>query len=137
MSVANGQKSNYLAAAMIGHVIGKSTFTAPTDFYLALTTIAPLPSDTGSTITEVAYTSYARLHLTAASFTAVTANAVSNSAALTFVTPGATGATANGWALCDAASAGNVLYSGPLAALVIVSGIAPSIPAGYFVLGES
>ena len=131
-------KSNYLAAAMIGHVIGKSTFTAPTDFYLALCTIAPLASDTGSTITEVAYTNYVRLHKTAADFSAVVANAVSNSAQWTFATPGATGATAYGWALCDASSAGNVLYFDAFPSpLVIVSGIAPFVPANQFVLMES
>lgn len=130
-------KSNYLSAAMIGHVIGKSTFTAPTDFYVALCKIAPLASDTGSTISEVTYTNYVRLHLTAASFTAVTANAVSNSAQLTFATPGTNGDVAYGWALCDAATLGNVLYFDALSALPIQPGVAPTIPANMLSIGES
>lgn len=122
---------------MIGHVMGKSTYTAPANYYVALCKIAPLASDTGSTISEVTYTNYTRLTLSSASFTAVISNAVSNAAQLTFATPGATGDVAYGWAICDAATLGNVLYFDALAALPILPGVAPVIPANMLSIGES
>lgn len=130
-------KSNFLSTQIIGHVFGKSTYTAPAQYFVALCKIAPLASDTGSTISEVAYTNYARFAMTSANFTAVTANAVSNSAQLAFATPGATGDVAYGWAICDAATLGNVLYFDALAALPILPGVAPIIPANMLSIGES
>lgn len=130
-------KSNYLAAAMIGHVIGKSTFSAPAHYYIALCRVAPLATDTGSTITESTYTNYARVLKNTADFTAISANATSNVAEIDFPTPGVTGDTVYGWALCDAATLGQVLYFGPLAALPVTPGFPPFIPIGALVLGES
>ena len=130
-------KSNYLATALIGHVFAKSTYTPPAHYYIALCKIAPLASDTGSTITESTYTSYARVLKNTADFTAVSANAVSNVAEIDFPVPGASGDTVYGFAVLDAATLGNVLYFGPLAALPVTPGFAPFLPAGALVLGES
>jgi hypothetical protein len=131
-------KSTYLSNALLGHVFGKSTYTKPTHYYLCLTTVVPISSDTGSTITEVGYTNYVRLLKDTADFSAVSAQAISNTAAFTFATCGASGATARGWAVCDAASVGNMLWYGTLTdAVVIATGDAPKFDAAAFVIGES
>lgn len=55
-----GAKSLYLAKEILDHVFGAATYTPPASVWLALLTVRPLMSDTGSTITEANYTSYAR-----------------------------------------------------------------------------
>lgn len=130
-------KSNFLSTQLLEHILGQVTYIPPSTYYLALCKVAPLASNTGSTITEVTYTNYVRLAVLASAFAAVAAQSSSNSAPLTFATPGTTGDTAYGWALCDASSGGNVHYYGPLPATVITPGIAPFIPAGALVLAES
>lgn len=130
-------KSNFLATAILGHEFGKSTYTVPAHFYACLCKIAPLATDTGSTITESTYTGYARVLLNTSDFTAISGNSLSNVAQVTFPTPGLTGDTLLGWALCDASSGGNMLWCGPLAALPATPGFAPFIPAGALVFSES
>ena len=119
-------------------MLAKSTYTAPAGYYVALTKTLPTAADTGSTISETTYTNYARLLTHTADYTAITGQASSNVNPLSFAAPGTTGDTVNGWALCDAATGGNMLYYGPLAAVVIAaSGTAPSIGAGGLTLAES
>jgi hypothetical protein len=131
-------KSTYLSSALIGHVMGKSTYTAPATYYVCLCTILPLASDTGSTLHEVGYTGYVRRSFTSASLGAVSGAAVSSVVDLAFATCGATGATAVAFAVCDASTAGNLLYFGVLpASLAIATGQIPTVPAGLLTLGES
>jgi hypothetical protein len=123
--------SNFLATAIIGHIWGKSTFTPATTWYAALCKTAPSASDTGSTISESNYTNYVRKSFVGTDLSAVIARTVSSVNTLTFAAPGASGDTVNGFAICDAATLGNMLYFGTLPTTVIpANGTAPSIPSG-------
>jgi hypothetical protein len=130
-------KSTYLANQLLGHVFGKSTFTAPTAFYFCLLKVAALPSNTGSTLVEVAYSSYVRLQKHTGDMSAVAAQTISNAGPFTWAPCGATGDTAVAWAVCDALTGGNVLYYGVLTApLVIATGDVPTVDAAALTFAE-
>lgn len=94
----------------------RANLTAPAATYIALHTAAPNDTSGGS---EATYTSYARQAITAVmseSFVDAGSGEIkvtaTNNTAITF--PASTGAdqTVTHWALWDAASGGNLLYSG-------------------------
>lgn len=123
--------SNYLEQKFLDHLFGKSTFTAPSNIYVALCSAAPGDTDTGSTITEVNYTGYARVQTSPSDWNAWASGIIDNLNAITF--PKATGgsATATHFALVDASSGGNLLIWAPLnSSLAISNNIQPSFPAG-------
>lgn len=98
------EMSNYLENALINGTIRGSTFTAPTNVYVALYTSDPTDADTG---TEVSGGSYARQIVT---FGAPSNGVSASNADVTF--PQATGSWGTvGWiGLRDAVSGGNLLY---------------------------
>lgn len=98
------EMSNYLENALINGTIRGSTFTAPTNVYVALYTSDPTDADTG---TEVSGGSYARQIVT---FGAPSNGVSVSNADVTF--PQATGSWGTvGWiGLRDAVSGGNLLY---------------------------
>lgn len=111
-----GSKSDYLEAALLNHVLGGTVFTPPATIYLALYTATP--SDAGGG-TEVTGGSYARVAITnnstnwpAATGTSPTTK--TSGAAFTFPAATADWGTIVAFGLFDAASAGNLLYWGPL-----------------------
>lgn len=105
--------------------------------YLALLTADP--TDAGTLTSEISGGSYARVD-TATNWAAAASGAVSNNATLTF--PTATADWADGspdqvayWALCDAASAGNVVLSGSFTtARTVLSGDTFSIASGQLTI---
>lgn len=99
--------SNYLEAALLNHVLRNSAYTSPTTVYLSCHTANP--AETGAN--EVTGGSYARQ---AIAFDAPVGNVVSNSAQIEFTGMPAT--TVTHLALWDAASAGNCLWDGAMAA---------------------
>ncbi len=131
-------KSNFLSNALLSHVWGKGAYAVPANYYFCLLKVAALPSDTGTTITEVAYTNYVRLLKASAAMSAVAAQTISNAATFTWATCGAAGDTAVGFAVCDAAALGNLLYYGLLAApLIIATGDPPTVDAAALTVTES
>lgn len=91
----------------------------------------PDDDQTGTTINEVGYTSYARKVTAGADWDAAASGTLSNATELAF--PAATGgsATATHFALVDAATVGNLLCYGVLTtALPIVSGVTPKFAIG-------
>ncbi len=125
--------SNYLAGKLLDYVLKGTAFSSPT-LYAALTTTVPTQTDTGSTILEVAYTSYVRVSVPGSSINAATliSGLMSsvNGTAINFPTSTGTPQTALGFALCDALTVGNLLYFGPLTqSLAIFSGSPVVIPA--------
>lgn len=105
--------SNYLEEQILTHLFRTSTFTKPSTIYIAACTAAPTDTDTGSTITEPAGGSYARVQLNPldANWTdpsAGTQGETDNAAAITF--PEATGSwgTITHVAIVDAATNGNL-----------------------------
>lgn len=102
-----GSASNYLENKLIDHSLGTTTFTKPTSVYLALYTVSP--SDSGSG-TEATGGSYVRKVIT---FSASSSGSTSNNTSITFSTM----PTANivAIAILDALTAGNQLYWATLA----------------------
>lgn len=92
-------------------------YTAPT--YLALVTVAVTETMTGSTITEAAYTGYARKSISAADMGPAAAGAKSNTVQQQFAACTAGSATVIGWSLCTASTAGQVIVYGTATSTVI------------------
>jgi hypothetical protein len=127
--------SNYLQAKLADHTVGKTAFTMPTNVYVTLCTAAPTDASTGTTITEAAYTSYARVQTSGTDWNAYAADLLDNANVITF--PAATGGseTITHFCLCDASTAGNMLIYGTLdASLAVSTGITPSFAANALTL---
>ena len=133
--------SKYLAKAIYDATLNgtRSNVTAATNVYIALHTAAP-NDDTGGN--ETTYTNYARVNIGAGVFTVsdtgvapeVTYTATSNTD-VTFPDCGATGATISHWAIWDASTAGNLLYSGAFtSSRTIVTGDVVVIKSGQLIL---
>lgn len=116
--------SQYGMSHLIDHIDGKTSFTMPTTVALALATAAPTSTTTGATITEAAYTGYARVTIAGAGFNAATAATPSvstNASTITFGNCTAGTSTLLGFMLADSATggAGNSLWYGTLTSTVI------------------
>lgn len=98
------EMSNYLEDALINGTLRGSTFTAPTNVYVALYTTDPTDADTG---TEVSGGSYARQIVT---FGAPSNGVSTSNADVTFPTATASWGTVAYIGLRDASSGGNLLY---------------------------
>lgn len=112
----SGQLSSFAEQTVLNHITGEDNASwpnlAPT--FLALCTVTPTSSMTGSTITEATYTGYARASMAntiwgAASGTAP-ASAANSNTAITFAACTASTSTIIGLAACTASTVGNVLY---------------------------
>jgi hypothetical protein len=105
----------------------------PAGSYLCLCSTVPTSTSTGSTIVELSYTGYARLSM-AGNWTAATAATPSvgtNTAQASFAACTAGTGTAIGFALCDASSAGNMIWWGTLTSVTISTTQTPAtIAAG-------
>ncbi len=132
----SGSKSNYLSKKVLEEYFGGVTFGAAATLYLALCTVLPDDTSTGSTITETDYASYARTAITNDqstgwnAATGTTTATVTNKTAITC--PTATGASTNplvGIAIVDAASAGNIYVWASITSTAIASGDTPKINA--------
>lgn len=111
-----GSLSDYLEGKLMDHILGNTAFTAPATVHMALFTVSP--SDTGGG-TEVSGGSYARVAITnnTTNWPNFSAGLKSSGTAINFPTPTADWGTVVAWGLFDAASAGNLLFWGPLGGL--------------------
>lgn len=110
--------SDYLENKVLDHIFNDGAYTAPSP-YLALCTTVPTDASTGSNIVEANYTGYARLAIAASDMSAAASGSKTNSAALTFAACTSGSSTIIGWAICDAATVGNVLCWGTATSTVI------------------
>lgn len=123
---------NNTNSSLIGDATGLRGSSAAGSLYVSLHTADPGEAGSQST-SEAGYTSYARVAVarTAGGWT-VAANAVSNTAAITF--PAATGGSSlvtHFGVGTDPSGAGKLLYKGALTPnITVTSGITPQIPAG-------
>jgi hypothetical protein len=122
----SGTYSNYIETHVLEYVTGKTaTAFTVTPVFLALCTVVPDSSKTGTTITEASYTGYARASLNAAAWSAAVnggagaASSQANSGTITFAACTAGSSTIIGWALCDASTVGNMLAWGSCTSTVI------------------
>lgn len=131
--------SNTYEADVLDTLVGNTPTNAAAGAarYLALFTADP--TDAGTQTSEISGGSYARVD-TASSWAAASSGSVATNAAITF--PTATADWADGspnqvayWALCDAASAGNIVWSGAFTtARTVLSGDTFSIASGSLTL---
>lgn len=114
--------TNAFQKVVLDHVMGKSSFTMPTNWYVGLMTTAP--NDTGTGFTEVSTGSYARVTVAAASWNAATAGeptVADNTSTITFPTATADWGTIVAFGLWDATSSGNLRMWGTISPSKVVS----------------
>jgi len=130
-------KSDYLENALQRHMAGIAAFTAPATWHVALFTTSPNDAGGG---TECTGGSYVRRSLTPGAGTlSVTGNVITNLADLLFPVLSGSIGTIVGFGIYDAASAGNMLYRGDLAApdqKTYILNDQPIIPAGSLTITE-
>lgn len=133
----SGTFSNWFQTNVLAHGTGQDNVSwanlSPT--FLALCTIVPDSSKTGSTITEASYTGYARVSLANTAWTSPAAggaggqSTISNASVITFANCTAGSSTVIGWALCTALSGGNAVCWGTAASVVISTTQTPATVA--------
>lgn len=116
--------TDYLENKLVAHTFSATAYTSPSTVYVALYTVAPTDSTTG---TEVSGGGYARQ---SASFT-TTGNAATNASAIEYPTATGNYGTVVATALLDASSGGNMLaYATLSSSKTISTGDVFRIPAG-------
>ena len=116
--------TDYLENKLVAHTFSATAYTSPSTVYVALYTVAPTDSTTG---TEVSGGGYARQ---SASFT-TTGNAATNDSAIEYPTATGNYGTVVAVAILDASSSGNMLaYATLSASKTISTGDVFRIPAG-------
>lgn len=116
--------TNYLETKLLEHTFSNTAYTSPSTVHVALYTVAPTDSSTG---TEVTGGGYARQ---SAGFT-TSGNEATNTAAIEYPTATASYGTVVAVAVLDAASGGNMLaYASLTANKTIGIGDVFRIPAG-------
>ncbi len=129
--------SDYLEAAILDHVFGIASFTAPANVYIALFTAAPNDAGGG---TEVTGNAYARVQVTnsGSSWTRATST-VSNANDITTAVPTPSGwGTVTHFAVMDASTSGNQLgWAALTAATTTAAGTALRFPAGSLTIVAS
>ena len=122
-----GSASNYLENKLIDHSLGTTTFTKPTSVYLALYTVSPSDSSSG---TEATGGSYVRKVIT---FSASSSGSTVNNTSITFSTMPTANIVAIG--ILDAITAGNLLYWATLASnRALIAGDSIVFPSGSVVV---
>jgi hypothetical protein len=123
-------KSAYLRSRLVKHALGDTSFTMPTNTYLALYTADPTVDDTG---TEVTGGSYARKLLS----WGTEDNGILPTDAVADFTDLPT-ATITHWGIRDASSAGNLLYFGRFEfPLAVTAGQDLAFAAGDIYIAEA
>ena len=116
--------TDYLENKLVAHTFSATAYTSPSTVYVALYTVAPTDSTTG---TEVSGGGYARQ---SAAFT-TTGNAATNASAIEYATATGNYGTVVAVAILDASSSGNMLaYATLSASKTISTGDVFRIPAG-------
>jgi hypothetical protein len=109
--------SNYLEDAVLNHVFGGSSYSAPSTLYVALFTVAPSEDGTGGTEVTTSGTAYARQ----TSAFSVSTGTASNSGAIEYATATADYGSVVCCGIYDASTGGNLLAYGNLTSSKVVS----------------
>lgn len=116
--------TDFLENKLVAHTFSNTAFTSPSSVFVALYTVAPTDSTTG---TEVSGGGYARQ---SAAFT-TTGNAATNTSAIEYPTATGNYGTVVAVAILDASSSGNMLaYATLSSSKTISTGDVFRIPAG-------
>ena len=127
-----GTLSNYATTELVDHVF-KAAYSPAATLYLALCTSAPTAASTGTNIVETDYSGYSRKSFTGSStFGAAASRKVAQSSILEFAqASGVSTSDISHWAVCDAATNGNMLAFGAYnSSWNVVSGNTPKIASG-------
>lgn len=128
--------STVVSRKMLDNLTVKAGYT-PAAYYLALTTVAVVVGDTGSTITEATYTGYGRKAIVGADWNSASGSAPATTATNTaevFAACTAGSSTVIGWAGCSAITAGDVLQFGTATSVTIsTTQTPPTVPSGGLV----
>lgn len=100
------QATDYLENALIDHVFGGSTYSAPSNIYLGLFTAIPGDDASGA---EVSAGNYARQEIT---FGSASNGASTSTNEITYTVSGANYGTVTHFGLFDASTSGNLLAYG-------------------------
>jgi hypothetical protein len=112
--------SNAVELKVLELLVAKTAYTVTSPLYLALTTATILETDTAGTLTEAAYTGYARKSVAGTDWAAASAGQIANANAITFAACTGGTSTLLGFALVTSASgAGDVQCFGTLPSLVV------------------
>lgn len=134
-----GYKSTYLANLILALELGRTAWTPPATWYLALYTTLPSAGGTGGA--EVAASDYSRTAITnnTTNFPAPSAGASQNGTSINCGTPLSPGwGTIVGAALCDAPTGGNIYRIFACSpSISAVAGVPLVIPAGGLVATEA
>lgn len=106
--------SDYLENKLVDHTLGTTSYTVPSNVYVAL--FLTDPGDSGSG-TEVSGNGYSRQLVT---FGASSGGSASNSTQETFTASGGSFGTVTHFGIYDASTSGNLLYHGSLASSKLV-----------------
>lgn len=131
-----GSFSDYAEVKILEHLIGKTSFTMPTNAYIGLKTADPTDDNSGGTEPTIPTGGYARKQTVGADWNPAANGAIDNANALSF--PESTAAWSTGatplthFIIMDAASGGNLLAHGSLAQsrTVNAAGITLTFAAG-------
>lgn len=130
--------SNAYENLILDHVTGKTSLTAGTHAtYMGLTTATIGDTDTLSTITEAAYTGYARVAVSGATWNAASGGSATNASAIQFGDCSGGTSTVVGWFLTGAASgtAGTIsLYGAVTSTVISTTQTPPKFSAGAITL---
>lgn len=118
-----GSASNYLENKLIDHALGTATYTKPTSVYIALYSVMPSDSSSG---TEVTGGSYVRK---IATFNVASGGSATNNANIDFTSMPTI--TVVGVGVLDAVSSGNLLFWSDLPSPIsVISGDTVRIASG-------
>jgi hypothetical protein len=140
----SGTFSNWFQTMALAHASGQdnATWASLTPVCLALCTIVPDSSATGTTITEANYVGYARAELTNTAWNAAVSggpggqSTISNAGGIAFASCTAGSSTVIGVALCTALTDGEVIAWATAASTVVSTTQTPAtIAAGALSLG--
>lgn len=134
-------KSNYYISKLLNQFWNAAAYSFPGTLYFALWTTTLSASSTGSSGTEAAYTGYARVAVTANTTNFPTSSggaAINNGTAITWgANSGGAGETETYIAVCDASSAGNMLFWGSITSTTINVGDTPQINTSGLTASEA
>ena len=132
-----------IGANLLANVLVNRT-SIPATLYVALFTDSPVPTDNGTTVADLEPSGggYVRksISMSSSAWVAATDGATSNSAALSYGMTSADWGTVSHYGMLTAATAGDLLWYGPLLEPAVVpSGIAFEIGVGgiYLQVGNS
>lgn len=120
--------ASFIVHEMLDHTFKVGSYTAPTDLYFALYTVAPTDTTAG---TECTGNNYSRSQYTG-TWSASSGGASDNDADITFATPSGTWGTVVAAAALDANTGTNILFFGSVTNQAPGSGDTVKIPAGDF-----